>query len=110
MAYTVPNQTEAIEVVVNISTQVPNLMPGILFMLWIVIAGSGFFSQQRRVGKGNLPMWLAVSSFITTSSAFMLFLYNGLISLQTLVVCVSVTMLCALWFLFSNTDATSSDF
>lgn len=110
MAYTVPNQTEPIEVVVDIATQVPTLMPGILFMLWLVVAGAGFYSQQRRVGKGNLPMWLAVSSFITTSSAFMLFLYNGLISLSTLVICVSVTMLSALWFFFSNTDNTSSDF
>lgn len=49
-------------------------------------------------------MWACISSVITTGGAFILFLYPGIISLETLVFCVVITFGLALMFLFQRDE------
>lgn len=86
------------------SQQIPFLFPGILLLIFFVIVGSGYFSQERRIGRGNFPMWCAIAGLITTSGAFILFLYDGLVGLETVIICVVVSIVCALWFLLSSNE------
>lgn len=110
MAYTLPpndltNGSQGIEqLFIYTSQQVPFLMPGILLFLFFVILGSGYFFQDRRVGRGNFPMWCAIASFITTTGAFFLFLYDNLINIEILVIGVSLTIICAMWFMLSGNE------
>lgn len=107
MVYTIPtNSTNPMEVVVDVSTQIPVLFPGILFLVWIVIFSSGYYAQERRTGKGFASMWASIASLITTTGAFVLFLYPGLLSLETLVVCVVVTLFSVMWFILGTRDST----
>lgn len=90
------------------SAQIPILVPGILFFIFMIIAGSGFFAQDRRVGTGNLPMWLSISGLITTTGAFILYLYDSvntgivLLNIYTVLICVVVTILSTLVFFLSE--------
>jgi len=109
MPYTIPNMTNGTtgleDLLISTSSQIPSLFGMILFFIFIVIAGAGYYSQERRNGRGNLPMWLAISGMITTVGGFFLFLIRGLVSLQTLMISLSITIVCIMWFLLTPDEA-----
>ena len=107
MTYELPNftNTSGIEEVLQYgSQQVPILAPGLLFMIYIIILVSGYFSQERKTRQGNFLMWASISGLITTSGAFMLFLYDNLINMQTIMVCMVVTIISAFAFLINQRE------
>ena len=107
MAYSLPeftNTTGMEEVLQYGSQQVPFLAPGILFLVYIVILVSGYFAQERKTGAGNFLMWASISGLITTTGAFMLFLYDNLINIQTIMICVVVTIISAFAFLINQRE------
>lgn len=107
MAYALPNftNTSGIEEVLQYgSQQVPILVPGLLFMIYIIILVSGYFSQERKTGQGNFLMWASIAGLITTSGAFMLFLYDNLVNMQTIMVCVVITIISAFAFLINQRE------
>lgn len=85
------------------SSQLNIFAPGLLLLIFFVIVGAGYFSQDRRVGRGNLSMWFATSGIITTTLAIILFLYNGIISLPTVIISIILSVVFTIWFLFDNT-------
>ncbi len=97
------NQTGGLEVaLVYVSSNVPSLFPGLLFLSFIAIMMTGFSYQERRNGNSSLLMWAAISSFITTTGALMLFLYPGIIPLQVISTCIAITFILVGMFLFSS--------
>lgn len=86
------------------STQIDIFAPALLLLIFSVIVGAGYYAQDRRVGKGNLPMWFATSGVITTFLGIILFLYEGIINLNTLIICIVSTIIFTLWFLYDNTS------
>lgn len=107
MAYSLPptnltNGSGIESVVIWTSQQVPILFPLILFFIFITIAGLGYFSLERRKGYGNLPMWLAISGLITTTGAFILYLYENLINLEVVIICMLITFISAVFFILSS--------
>lgn len=102
--FNITNATGLDAIILNTSANVPILFPMLLFFEFIVIALGGIFANSRRVGYSNISMWFAISGLVTTTSAFILFLVNGLIQLSTLVICVSITLACVGWFFFSESD------
>jgi len=107
MTYELPNftNTSGMEEVLQYgSQQVPILAPGLLFMIYIIIMVSGYFSQERKTGQGNFLMWASISGLITTSGAFMLFLYDNLVNIQTIMVCVVITIISAFAFLINQRE------
>lgn len=107
MTYALPNFTNTTgmeEVLQYGSQQVPFLAPGILLMIYIVILVSGYFSQERKTGNGNFLMWASISGLITTTGAFMLFLYDQIVNIQTILVCVVVTIISAFAFLINQRE------
>lgn len=104
MTYNITNETQLDRILVNMSSNIPILFPMLLFFIFIVIALAGAFSNQRRSGYTNIPMWFSISGLVTTTSAFILFLVDGLINLATLGTCVALTMAFVLWFFFSGDE------
>lgn len=84
------------------SGQIPLLIPGILFMVWIIIALGGYFSQERSRGKGSFAMWNTIAGVIVSISSFILFLTPGLMNLETLTIIITITIASAFWFIFSS--------
>ena len=107
MPYELPNFTNntGIEEILQYgSNQVPFLAPAILFMIYIVILVGGYFAQERRVGAGNFLMWASISGLITTTGAFILYLYDNVVSIQVVLICVIITIISAFAFLISSRD------
>lgn len=110
MAYTLPpanftNGSQGLEALIIYEVQqVPLLGPGLLLFVFFIIFGAGYFSQERKVGRGNFPMWLSIAGLITTTGGFVLFLYSGIINLETIIICMVLTILFSLWFLMTSRD------
>lgn len=106
MPYDLPstNITTLEGLLVYEAQQIPILFPMILFLIYVAIAGSGFFYQDKKTGRGNLAMWSSISGLITSTLSFILFLIPGLINLITLVIVVSVTLISAIWFIFESKE------
>lgn len=73
-----------------------------LFAVWTIFVVGSYFIQKRGVGTGDFPQSLAVGSFVTLVLAIILRLVPGLVSGFTLAVCVIITALSVLFFLFSR--------
>ena len=84
------------------SGQVSYLGPGILLFIFLVIMGAGSFTTSRATNKSSVLTWLFISGFITSVIGFMLFLYPGIITLSTLITCVSITIMFAILYLLGN--------
>lgn len=114
MVYTLPNLTNGSQGIESIiayeTTQLPGMMAGLLFLIYIAILGAGYFAQERRTGAGNIAMWSAISGLITTTGAFTLFLYDisnsglVLINLEVVIICMLVTIVSAFFFLIGDRD------
>lgn len=103
MPYSLPdefNQTGGLDQALQyVSGQVPTLFPMILVTVFLVIAISGYLSQERKTGRGNIAMWFSISGLITTTGAYMLFLMEGIINLTVLGICIAITSAASAWAL-----------
>jgi len=109
MAYTLPptNLTNASgfdSIIIYTSQQVPILIPLILLFIYVTIMGVGYFSMERRKGYGNISLWSAIAGLITTTGSFILYLYEGLVNLEVIIICMLITFLSAMFFIFSSKD------
>lgn len=90
------------------AAQINGLAAGLLFLVYMVLLGAGYFAQERRTGAGNLLMWASISGLITTTGAFILYLYDvtnpsvALINIEIVLICVVVTIISAFAFLLSE--------
>lgn len=73
-----------------------------LFAVWSIFVLGSYFIQKRGVGTGDFPQSLAVGGFVTLVLAILLRLVPGLVSGYTLAVCVIVSGISVLFFLFSR--------
>ena len=102
--YNITNSTQADQILINMSSQIPLMFPMLLFFEFMVIAIGGSFSNQRRIGYTNIPMWSAIAGLVTSTTAFILFMVDGIISIVTLSIVVAVTLGCVSWFFFSGDE------
>ena len=104
--YTLPsaNLTSPDQLLAYTSGQIPILFPLILLFIWVVIALSGYFSQERKLGRSSFAQWGAIASLITTTGAFVLFLIPGVLNIETVSISVVVTIIFGFWFLFDSGD------
>lgn len=102
--YDISNATNPATLFVSIARQVPILFPMLLFFEFCVIAIGGAFANKRSVGYTNISMWFAIAGLITTTSAFILFMVDGLINLATLGIVCAVTFASVLWFFFTGDE------
>lgn len=105
MSYEIPNLSTSggIETIgAEVARQVNFVWSGILFFVFMGIWGAGYFAQERKVGAGNAAMWAAISGLITTTGAFILFLYDNLVPLETIIISIIITIIAAAAFIISE--------
>lgn len=83
-------------------TQVPNLMPLLLFSFFTIVLLSGYFLEKRSSTKADFSQWFLIAGFLTSTLAMVLFLTVGIINLDTIIVTLAVTLVGALWFFNSK--------
>lgn len=97
------NSTMPIEdALAQVSIQVPILFPSLVLMLYGIIVLVGAFAQKKNNGWVNLWEWLAVGGFISTISAFILFLVEGLVPLTFVITLLASTLVFTLIFFLTD--------
>lgn len=104
MTYEITNATRPDLIFTSIASQVPILFPSLLFFEFCIIAIGGTFANQRRVGYSNISMWFSIAGLVTSTTAFILFMVDGLINMATLGVVIAVTIASVLWFFFTGDE------
>lgn len=108
MPYSLPNITNGSsgieQLLIYESQQVSSFVPMLLFFFFAVIAGAGIYSQERRVGRANVPMWLAIAGFIVSIGSIILYLIPGFVSLEVLIITMVLTIVFTMWFLLSGDE------
>lgn len=74
----------------------------LLFAFFMIIMGASFFSQLRTTGESNLPGTFAVAGLMTVGLAFLFSLIDGLVSVFTLTVTISISAIGIIWVFFSS--------
>lgn len=96
--YTVPNSTDGLDAItVQTITQVPGLIPMLLFFVFMVIGITGSKLQRARTGTADYPMWFLIGSLSSLMVVAMASLSIGFIRLDWLVEVFIVTILCGVW-------------
>lgn len=104
MAYTyeLPNGTSPDKILVGVSTSVPAFPIMILVFTYFLIFIGGSVRQNKRFGYSDMPVWAVLASLATLLMALVFTINSGMISLQTLLVVVAVTILSAIWYFLSR--------
>ncbi len=96
------NQTGLQAPITYVATVVPLFIPLTLFVFFMIIALSTYFSRTRFTGRSNIFESAAVAGYATTILAFSMTLLPNLINTLTLVVCVVVSIVFTILLYFSK--------
>lgn len=93
------NFTEgAHQIFVYVSQQVPMFIPAVLFSFFMIILITGFFLQEKRLGKGEFSMWFAIAGYMTSIVALLMLIIDGLIPVYVVTITISFTFIGTIWF------------
>ena len=96
--YNLPNSTTGLD---NIATQtiteVPSLMYLILFFIFSVVMIGGISRQTLKTGTADYPAWALIASISTLLISLLLSIKNGFISLDVLIIVVTLNIGSAVW-------------
>lgn len=86
------------KLLIYVAQQVPFFVPLLLTSFFFIIALSGFMIQKKTEGKGDGIMWIAIGMFMTMILSFILFLIEGLITLEIMIAVLSLTIIAGIVF------------
>jgi hypothetical protein len=96
------NETDLTQIVINTSQASPVFMNGLIFFIWMTVTLIGYSVEKSKTGRGNIFQWLTLAGFFCVLFSFILFVINGIISLETLSIEVILFMIFALIFMFTE--------
>jgi ABC-type multidrug transport system permease subunit len=94
-----PNTDAPVDALVWMSTNLPFMIPMILFLIFITFTMGNFMYKERRNGKGNFIESCAFGSTITMGGAIVLNLIPGLFNPGVLGISFSLMAVFVLWYL-----------
>lgn len=77
-------------------------IPLVLLALFSIVMMSSFFSQKRLTGKGDFYASFAVAGFFIAVVSSVMMLVDGLINLQTVVICIAIAIIATILLLTSK--------
>lgn len=103
MAYSdFDNITSIPDLITEVSSQSNYFGTGIIIFIWLGIALTGYFSQDRKTGRASMPLWLTVGGFFSTGVSFILLMVGGIINLATVGIVLVLFIIFSAWLLFSD--------
>jgi len=87
--------------VISHAAWLPNLLLLFTFLLIMLMGATG---SRRLTGMTNVPQWAAIAGLVTSTISFLLYSVEGIVSITTVTICISVTILSTLFYLVSEQD------
>jgi len=100
--YNLTNATTPDDILVGVSTSIPVFPIMLLVFVWFIVFIGGSQRQTARYGYADVPQWAVLASMSVFLLSLMMTVIGGIISLQTLVVVVAITILTGVWFFMSK--------
>jgi len=100
--YNLTNATTPDDILVGVSTSIPVFPIMLLVFVWFIVFIGGSQRQTARYGYADVPQWAVLASMSVFLLSLMMTVIGGIISLQTLVVVVAITILTGIWFFMSK--------
>jgi len=101
--YTPPTLTGGMDdSLVEVANAVNILVPMFLLFVFGVVLLGGTFSQKRRTGTADLPVWATLASITTLMVSLLMTLKKGLITITQLGIVVALTILSGVWLFMSR--------
>jgi len=92
------------QLLVYLAGQVPIFIPLFLLAFFSIITMSGFFLQEKRSGNGDFSQWFAIAGWLTSGMAIFMTFIDGLITIPTVIIVISISLLGTIWFLTSRNN------
>jgi len=97
--YDIPNNSTGLDrIIIDISMQVPVLIPLLMLFTFFLVFLGGASRQKAREVKADYPMWAVVASICVFLEALILSVNVGLIRLDWLVIVTVLTIFSGVWF------------
>ena len=88
----------------DIVAHMPVLPSMLLLFEFFLILLLGITGSKRASGTSNAAMWMSIAGLVTSTSAFLLYSVEGLVSIETIGVCLAVTIGSVLWYFVSSPE------
>ena len=75
-----------------LGSQIPNLYNYIIGIIYLIVLLGGYMGTKKTEGRNDFALWMLVAGFVTFPAALILFLINGIVSLATIIILISVTI------------------
>jgi len=100
--YDLPNATSGIDGILlqmtGESSSFSFLVPMFLFFTFMVVFIGGIMRQRTRIGTSDYSVWAVLASIATLLVALLFSISAGYISVDVLVICVTLTIGSGIWF------------
>jgi hypothetical protein len=101
--YNIPNMTGGMDnTLVEVASTVHTFVPGFLFFIFFVVLLSGYSTQKRRDGYGDIQAWTLMASLSVFILSLIMTIKPGLIDITVLGVVCAVTLFAGVWFFLSR--------
>jgi len=87
----------------GISQSVSVFVPMLLTFIFFVVFITGYKKQRETTGFADAPLWGTIAGVITSITALLLSMGEGIINLPTLIPTIVITLAFGIW-LFSSRD------
>ena len=96
--YDIPNLTTGIDTaIVDTVQEIPSFSIMLIVFIFGTVLLGGIFSQKRRIGSADVPMWMTIASIAALMVTLPLTLTSGLVQLEILSIVVVITVFSGLW-------------
>lgn len=102
MVYNLPNATTPDGQFGQIVSQVPSVPIALLFFIYGVTLLAVHFGHKKSTGVSNFASSTVWSGLVTTISSLILFLIGGIINIEIVYFCMSITIISIIVLLFNE--------
>jgi len=97
------NTSEGIQVLFSYANDVTNglMIKMVLVSFFLIVTFASYYSVKRTSNKDDMPVSVAVGSFLTSILAILFSLIPDMISRATLIITINISIICVAW-LFVN--------
>jgi ABC-type multidrug transport system permease subunit len=87
------------QIFLYLASEIPILIPLILFSFFMIVALTGFFLEERRRGEGDFSLWLAIAGLLTTVLASTMQAISGMVSKYVMGIVIGVAILTFIFYI-----------
>lgn len=87
------------QIFLYLASEIPILVPLILFAFFWIVALTGFFLEERRRGEGDFSLWMAIAGLLTAVLASTMEAISGLVNNYVMGIVIGVAILTFIFYI-----------